>query len=176
MKGILENMEVFQSNHTEYSGSNTIVAVSSSLSLVTTGLMIILYLSRSKLRQASRGYLVMINVCDFVSSLCFLFSSLKMPFSDNAIIQRIEVCLAKGYRGIGLFHPVLLFSKLLLGRMLLAARVIDFAFDHPKVFTCSMSSRIPGNELAKPANRLASSVCHNALAAAFRLVRVASPR
>ena len=97
MKGILENMEVFQSNHTEYSGSNTIVAVSSSLSLVTTGLMIILYLSRSKLRQASRGYLVMINVCDFVSSLCFLFSSLKMPFSDNAIIQRIEVCLAKGY-------------------------------------------------------------------------------
>ena len=90
MKGILENMEVFQSNHTEYSGSNTIVAVSSSLSLVTTGLMIILYLSRSKLRQASRGYLVMINVCDFVSSLCFLFSSLKMPFSDNAIIQRIE--------------------------------------------------------------------------------------
>ena len=169
-------MEVFQSNHTEYSGSNTIVAVSSSLSLVTTGLMIILYLSRSKLRQASRGYLVMINVCDFVSSLCFLFSSLKMPFSDNAIIQRIEVCLAKGYRGIGLFHPVLLFSKLLLGSMLLAARVIDFAFDHPKVFTCSMSSRIPGNELAKPANRLASSVCHNSVAAAFRLVRVASHR
>ena len=96
MKGLFENMDVFQSNQTEYTGSHTIVAVSSSLSLVTTGLMIILYLSRSKLRQASRGYLVMINLCDFVSSLCFLFSSLKTPFSGNAIVQRIEVCLLEG--------------------------------------------------------------------------------
>lgn len=105
-------------------GNNVAVAISSSLSLLFSGLMIILYVSRSKLRQASRGYLVMINVCDFVTSICFLCSSLEVSVLNAAIIRKIEVrTFVRKSKSLGLLNSILLFGKFLLDDVLFIACV-----------------------------------------------------
>lgn len=111
----LESLDVFQSNQTEYVGNHVAVAISSSLSLLFSGLMIILYLSRSKLRQASRGYLVMINVCDFVASICFFCSSFDLSLLRVDLIRKIEVGKVFAQSELlGLPYPILLSWKFLL--------------------------------------------------------------
>ncbi|KAK8825510.1 hypothetical protein WA577_000683 [Blastocystis sp. JDR] len=70
--------------------SATMVCVSSSISLVFSLTMIVFYVSFKNLRKGSRGYLVMINVCDFACSLSFLLSSLDVPVFQCPLARLIE--------------------------------------------------------------------------------------
>ena len=69
----------------------TMTCVSSSISLAFSLTMIIFYFSFKNLRKGSRGYLVMINICDFSCSLSFLFSSIDIPFFQSFLARLIEV-------------------------------------------------------------------------------------
>lgn len=71
--------------------SYTLAIVSSSISLFSTLVMILLYMSFSKLRESSRGYLLMINICDFCCSLCFLLSAIETSLIREDIERMIEV-------------------------------------------------------------------------------------
>ena len=96
------------SNHTERDTEALLTAVSSSVSLLSTLTMIILYICFSNLRQSSRGYLLMINICDFVTSSCFFLSSFHNWILDSFIIRQIEVCVFVNIEGLGVLYSVLL--------------------------------------------------------------------
>ncbi|KAK8809237.1 hypothetical protein WA171_000821 [Blastocystis sp. BT1] len=52
--------------------------------------MIILYVCFSNLRKSSRGYFLMINICDFVTSACFFLSSFHNRVLDSFVVRQIE--------------------------------------------------------------------------------------
>lgn len=81
------------SNHTEKDPEALLATISSSVSLVSTLTMIILYICFSNLRKSSRGYFLMINICDFVASACFFVSSFDNRILDSFIVRQIEVGL-----------------------------------------------------------------------------------
>ena len=86
--GLLDSGVSTTAMHTH---SATMVCVSSSISLVFSLTMIVFYVSFKNLRKGSRGYLFMINVCDFACSLSFLLSSLDVPVFQCPLARLIEV-------------------------------------------------------------------------------------
>lgn len=86
--GLLDSGVSTTAMHTH---SATMVCVSSSISLAFSLTMIVFYVSFKNLRKGSRGYLFMINVCDFACSLSFLLSSLDVPVFQCPLARLIEV-------------------------------------------------------------------------------------
>lgn len=68
-----------------------LTVVSSSMSFFATLIMIAFYLAFQKLRKSSRDYLLMINICDCVCAVCFLFSGLDISLFNNELDMIIKV-------------------------------------------------------------------------------------
>lgn len=89
----MDGLEGGVTSTTEVVPDPNVVLVSSSLSLVFSLAMILLYCSNKNLRKGARGYLLMINICDFGSALFFFLSALDVPYVNSRIVRIIEVVL-----------------------------------------------------------------------------------
>ena len=75
------------------------VVVSSSISFLSTLVMIVFYITFPNLRKSSRDYLLMINLCDFLCSICFLLSGLDISFIGIDIDMTVKVKSERVFHG-----------------------------------------------------------------------------
>lgn len=96
---ILTDMILFQDFHLE--SNELFVVVSSSISFLSTLIMIVFYIAFPNLRKSSRDYLLIINLCDFLCSICFLLSGLDISFISIDMDMTVKVNSRKELNGQG---------------------------------------------------------------------------